>query len=621
MNPSRARQIAYYGLPMLFCLAVHWLGLKTWFYKDDFAWLGLPLSVHSPTELMQALFSPQAQGTVRTLSERAFFLVFTSIFGIESPPFRIWAFLTQFANIALLIQIARRLTGSDLAGFIAPFLWSANAALALAISWSAAYNEIAFAFFILLAFRLWLAYIDTGQRKYWIWQWVVFLLGFGALELNVVYPALASGYALCRAPKYFRKSLLLFVPSILYTVVHFAFIPMPTDDYYKMHFDSGVFSTAWHYWIYAVGAARQDVSDWRPVWLGVAIAVLLTAALGVFLYGKLRDRDWLPVFLVGWFFAVLAPLIPLKNHFTEYYLTVPVLGLAILGAWAIASSTRPVTLAIAATLTCLYLVVSISDNRVSEKYYYDRARRMKYLFKGLEAQQKIHATDMAIMSGIDSDLFWTGFCDDAFRLIGIWHVYLAPGSAKAIEPHPEWGCDTSKFFVDLNEAVPLLRTGRGAVYALEGRRVHNVTQSFLSTPLAQDAERHSDFVDVGDPMFQNRLGPSWYPAESGYRWMPKTATVKMHGPATTAAKLEADGYCPAAVLAQGPQNVTIRADGVLLGTAAVTKPDQLFKLQFALPAELVGRPMIEIQVEVSHTIQPGGETRPLGLVFTTFRIK
>src|ERR1700736_1452796 len=243
MKPhSRLGTILYYGFPMLFCLCVHWLDLKIWFYGDDFAWLGLHFELNTPSDLIHILFRPEAQGTVRPIRERLFFLVFGSIFGLESPPFRIWVFLTQFVNIALLIQITRRLTGSAAAGLIAPVLWSANAGLAVSIGWSSAYNEIALAFFILLAFHLFQRYIDTGERKYWIWQWIVFLLGFGALELNVMYPVLAAGYALCCARPYFRKSLLLFIPSILFTAVHFIFVPAATAPYYSMHFGSGPFA-------------------------------------------------------------------------------------------------------------------------------------------------------------------------------------------------------------------------------------------------------------------------------------------------------------------------------------------------------------------------------------------
>src|SRR5258708_37781732 len=40
--------------------------------------------------------------------------------------------------------------------------------------------------------------------------------------------------------RYFPKTLLLFIPSILFTIVHFVFIPQPNDAYYTMHFDPGI---------------------------------------------------------------------------------------------------------------------------------------------------------------------------------------------------------------------------------------------------------------------------------------------------------------------------------------------------------------------------------------------
>lgn len=621
MPSSRGRQLAYYGLPMLFCVAVHWLGLKMWFFGDDFAWLGLRLELHTPGDWLHVLFSPQAQGTVRTLSERLFFVVFSSVFGLESPPFRIWVFLTQFVNLVLLMQLARLLTGSATAAFLAALFWTANAGIALAISWSAAYNEIAVAFFILLAFRLFLAYLDTGRTKYWVWQWVVFLLGFGALELNVIYPALAAAYALLCARSYFRKTLYLFIPSILFTILHFTVIPRSTDEHYKMYWDGSLFTMLGKYWAFATGAVRDSQADWRPVWLGVTVTLLITAGLAAFVYRKVRNGQWTAVFLVAWFVIALLPLLPFKNHFTEYYVTVPTIGLAILAGWAIASNTSMLTRGLAAVLACGYFTLAITDNRMAEKYHYNNARRMKYLIKGLESQQKAHAREVVLLTGIDSELFWSGFCDDPFRLIGIYHPYLAPGSGNAIEPHPEWGCNVGRFYVNLDDAVPLLRSHQSAVFALEGRNVRDVTQTYLKTLPADYETRHPDFVDVADPTFQNRLGPTWYPAERGYRWIPKTATVKIHAPSKSGLSLDASGFCPAALLAQGPLKVSFRADGIALGTSILTQPDQLFTLKFALPNELIGRSMFELEIEVNRTLDNPGENRPLGLVFTTFTIR
>jgi len=97
--------------------------------------------------------------------------------------------------------------------------------------------------------------------------------------------------------------------------------------------------------------------------------------------------------------------------------------------------------------------------------------------------------------------------------------------------------------------------------------------------------------------------------------------VKLHGPTKSGQILEASGFCPAVLLAQGPLRVTLRAYGAMLGTAPVTEANQQFHLQFPLPDQLVGRPMMEVEIELDRVLQPPGDPRPLGLVFTTFTIK
>ncbi len=602
---------------MLFCLAVHWLDLKTWFYADDFAWLGLRLELHAPRDLIHILFRPEAQGTVRTLSERLFFLVFYSIFGLEAPAFRIWAFLTQFVNIVLLVRIARRLIGSNIAGPIAAMLWTANAGLALALGWSAAYNEIAFAFFVLLAFQLFLRHIDTGDNKYWVWQWVVFLLGFGALELNVMYPALAAGYALCCARAYLRKTLFLFIPSILFTAAHFIFVPTPTDPYYTMHVESSI-TMLWTYWGWTTGALRAAPVDWRPLWLGFSVAISISVALALFSWQKLRRGQLLPLFLLGWFVVVILPVLPLKNHFTEYYVTVPSIGFAILMAWAIVES-RGLLSAIAIPLVALYFTVSIADIHTAEKFNYARSRKVKYLVQGLSALSKADANKKLLLAGIDNDLFWSGLYGDPFRLIGIRQVYIVPGSEKDIDPHPELG-GISRFLISPNQAVLALKSHHAVVLQLQGRLLRDVTNVYLPK-LEQALDGKSvDWVDVADPEFGGRLGSTWYPAEAGFRWMPKTASVKIARPAMAGQVLKITGFCPSAVVAAGPIEVSFSADGILIGKASLKQADE-FALQFPLPSRLIGQSAMEIQIEVSRTTRVAGDPRVFGLTFGTFAVE
>ena len=616
---SRFRAALYYGLPMLFCVAVHWLALKTWFYLDDFAWLGLRLELHAPHDLIQILFKPQAQGTVRTLSERLFFLVLTSLFGLEAPPFRIWAFLTQFVNIVLLIRITRRLTGSAVAAFLASLIWVANAGMAIAMGWSSAYNEIAFAFFILLSFYLFLSYIDTGRRKYWIWQWVVFLAGFGALELNVVYPALAAGYALCCARAHVRKTLYLFIPSILFTAAHFILVPAPTDPYYQMYFGFSPFTMLWKYWAWMLGALRDQPVDWRPHWLGLSAAFAITMALAFFAWGKIRRREWLPVFMLAWFLIVILPVLPLKNHFTEYYVFVPSAGIAMLGAWAIAEA-QGYARGIAIVLAGLYFTISIADTRSAEKFNYERSRRVKYLVKALEHLPKPWVNKTIFLAGIDDQLYWSAVYPDPFRLIGIQHVYLVPGSEKGIDPHPEMG-GLSKFSVSPGLAVLALKSRQAVVLEMQGRSLIDVTDAYRPVLDGQLDGREIDFVDVVDKQYADRLGPGWYPAETGFRWSSKSARVTMARPKKSGQDLRVTGFCPAGAVADGPLEVSIHSGGVTIGTAVLKEPNQAFDLHFQLPAVLIGESTMQIEVDVNRTFQVAGDPRTFGLVFGTFTLQ
>ena len=616
ISAGRSRQVLYYGLPILFCLLVHWIAWKIWFYSDDFAWLGLRFEIHSPADIIGVLFRPQAEGTIRTLSERLYFLVFSSLFGLEMLPFRIWTFLTQIANIVLLIQIGRRVTGSAAAGFIAAMLWSANAGLAMALSWSSAYNQIACAFFILLAFHLFLRYIDTGQRKYWVWQWVVFLLGFLALELNVVYPALAAGYAFCCARQHFRKALYLFIPSAIFVAIHLFLIPAPTDPFYKSVYGSSLLVMFWEYWSYAIGALRTEQAGWRPLWLGLLATLAISAVLLVFAVRKLREKQWLPVFLIGWFVIVVLPILPFRNHFTEYYVIVPSVGLAILAGWAIAQSSSAPLRALAFVLVGLYLTVSITDIWMSDSFFYKRSRKMKYLVKGLEAQPESVRQNAILLRDVDNDFFWSGIYDDPFRLIGITRVYVVPGEERNIDQHVEWG-GISKFIISLDDAVSLLERHQATVFTLDNRTLRDVTASYTVKAIAA---RSPDFINVADPMYAMHLGPTWYPAEDGFRWMPESATVKMGGPKSAGQKLHAKGFASALVLAKGPLEISFQADGMPLGRGTV-KQEGTFDMEFALPDNLVGKPEIELAMKVNRTTQAPGDSRTFGIVFNTFQIQ
>ena len=89
---GRLLRIAYWTLPPLLAVWFYWLGIKSWFLADDFAWLIHATEFSNFRELMHAIFMPMAQGTIRPWSERVFFMVFYQLFGLDPLPFHIWIF-------------------------------------------------------------------------------------------------------------------------------------------------------------------------------------------------------------------------------------------------------------------------------------------------------------------------------------------------------------------------------------------------------------------------------------------------------------------------------------------------------------------------------------------------
>jgi len=90
---KRAKSALYWTLPVCLCLALFWRGLVIWFVQDDFGWLSLRHLVSDFQSFLWAMFAPLAQGTMRPWSECGFFMFFSSLFGLNPLPFRVFVFL------------------------------------------------------------------------------------------------------------------------------------------------------------------------------------------------------------------------------------------------------------------------------------------------------------------------------------------------------------------------------------------------------------------------------------------------------------------------------------------------------------------------------------------------
>jgi len=480
--PSRAKNVAYFAAPILFAAALHWPGLTAWFQKDDFAWLGLRDLIHSWHDFWWALFAPLAQGTIRTLSERVFFLSFTTAFGMRALPFRCWAFLTFAGSLALASLVCTKLTGSRAAGFWTAILWAANTGVAVALSWTAVYYELLCAFVLLLSFWFLLRYGETGERRFYIAQLVTFIVGFFVLELNVVYPAIATVYALCCARHILRKILPLFGISALYSAIHMAAVRLPSSGPYKMYWDLSMASTLSTYWKWAIGPVRLIFfhiypSPWRS-----SLTLFLSLGLAGFLIWKLRQRQWVAAFFPAWFLIVLGPLLPLRDHIDDSYLTVPVIGLAMWGGWALVTGWRAGISGriVAVSLLAIYLCVSVPVTHVISASFHDRSQQIRNMVLGVTALSQKQPEKMVLLKGVDWEMFWSAVYDRPFRLFGVREVAVLPDDAPTILHGPQYG-DAQPFFADPAAARDALERGVAMVLDVSGGQVRDITAEYRAS--------------------------------------------------------------------------------------------------------------------------------------------
>jgi hypothetical protein len=616
---------ACWTIPPLLCLALYWPGLLAWFQQDDFVWLNLRNQVHDWHGLLRMLFQPTIQGTWRPLSERVLFLAFGALFGSDALPYRIWVFLTMFANLALLQSVTARMTRSRAAGFWAAIFWVANSKLATVMSWTCEYILVACGFFLLLALHFFLRYTETGERRYYVWTWAAFLTGFLAMETNIVFPALAASYALLCARKYFRRTLPFFAASAVYGILHLLLAPNHGTIPYTMHFDRAIPATLWTYWrrvFEPIGMRR--VSPF-PAAVTAALMAGSTIALLAFTIHQARRKQWLALVLFGWFFIMLGPVVPLRNHITDYYLTLPAMCVAMLGgyalAWAWREGAAPKTAwkIASVVLAAGFVIEQVPLGWQHAEWFRERGQAQEALVEGVARAHELHPDQVILLDGVGTDLFWGAIQQRPFQFLGISDVYLTPGSETKIALYPEID-DVSKFVLPAETTLRGLDANRIVVYRAGAGPLRNITQEYV-VPEASLSLAGPLRIDMRDPLVADHPGSSWYQPESGYRWMPRTASVRMPGPRAAGQKLYVTALCPALQLAKGPLRMTVTVDGIRLAPAWFTKGDTESTFDFALPAETTGKSEIEITVEVSRTVRSGTDVRDLGLAFGVFEIK
>jgi hypothetical protein len=559
------RNSAWLVVPVLLLVVFYWPGLTTWFYQDDFGWLNLRHDVHSARDLAVALLAPKAHGNMRPLGENAYWLGLSAIFGVEPLPFHIVAFLTQAASLLLLGSIVRRLVAWAPAGFCAQILWLVNPGLAPAMGWSSIYNQVLSGFFFLLAFYFLLRHIETGRRAHEVAHWTAFVLGLGALEINVVYPTLAALYVVFRARPYLKRILPMFAVSAAVVAAHFYFSTPTHAGVYAPHVGSAIAATLWTYWRWAVVATP-----------------LSTAACVIVLIGwGLRRGESTALVGAGWFVFPLLPYLALPDHKMNYYLAVPAIGIAIIGAYALGSLRKfVVAWKVAAVLVILlYAATSVRVSWTQTVWLHARAEKVEDVALGVEEIHRAAPGKLILLEGIDGFTFQSGLADLPFRAMSIPGVYLAPGSDGA-----EY---RSKYVLPEAIAKRALVANRAVVYRFDGQMLHNMT----THAGALWTEEEPRFVNIGDPVFGDYLYAGWREAADGRRRLDRMGALRIAAPRAAGESLYIG------VFETRDFRLTVRVNGVDAPVSLAQRDIDLSEVRATLPPEAVQWKRMEVIIE------------------------
>jgi len=347
--------------------------------------------------------------------------------------------------------------------------------------------------------------------------------------------------------------------------------------------DARVFGTLWTYWYWALGR------------MSPALTALLTAAALAFAARRAMRRDYCALFALAWFAITLVPYLPLPDHKMDYYLAVPTIGIAMLGASAVAAAWTARLAWKGAAAACLlcYLAASGRAAWAITRWEHDRGQRVEDFVSGVVEIRQSNPGKAILLDGMDDELFWAAMVNLPFHAMRIPEVFLAP--------HPEGTPDgaskiqapanlLTRFVLPPELALRTLRKGGAVVYRVEGDLLRNETNRYRAMAEAAFQDETPRFINIGDAIFGEFLGPGWGLAADGHRSLRRTASLDIGGPRGTGASLYIG------VFRTDDFVLRLSIDGAPAPLALVYRDNELSEFRAPLPASSIGRPVLELSL-------------------------
>ena len=267
-------------------------------------------------------FSPQFY---RPITRRIFFSISYALFELNPTGSRIINIILFILNNFLVYEIASILTKRKDIALIASIFYFTRGAHLIAIYWiTAGFQENGVAFWVLSTILLYLQYINSENKLFYISSLMCSIFALLSKENSVILPALiflieiykqnSKGdinykILLLRIIPFFMLALIICLPRI------YILRPLILDSPYKMQFSFSVFFNNIAFYVF------NSFNNY------IEILLLGTLSLLAFLDSENRKFAY---FSIAWFLIGLLPQLFLAEHPRPYYLNISLVGFSIL---------------------------------------------------------------------------------------------------------------------------------------------------------------------------------------------------------------------------------------------------------------------------------------------------
>jgi hypothetical protein len=406
-------------------------GLAAWFQLDDFMWLSIARAA-STRGWWATLLTNTVHGTWRPLTEPLFFTILWKSFQLNALPYRLVAFATFVADVVLVGLTASRFGAADLEALLAAAVFAVAPQLVMPMSWTCSYNQLFAVAILTSALLVWRAYTHAGRARRYALVVALQVIGVLASETCVVFPVLAALFVVMYLDRSRWRLMFLRVAPLAaiaaaWSAIHLLHAHPAQAGPYRLELGVATLRALAQYWRWTVlPPLRWDGQAWPAI-----VAALSAVLLCGFIARQRNERR--VIFFAAVYLVLLAPALLLPDHVTDYLLTTPLVGFALLLA-AFATTLwrtgRPGRVA-AALLMVSHLSVSAWASQLGSRWWSGHRAAIEPVIVGVAALRE-HSPRVPIrLYDLDQDFLQFGAAADPFRFLGLEPtcVETPPGTA------------------------------------------------------------------------------------------------------------------------------------------------------------------------------------------------